>query len=638
MEPHLLAEPSRHQRVAYYNTKRVGSRLTKGKVSRSSVRRSGRFGKFLAIAIACLAMAACTSAPSGAAGGSKRVSGGTATIAYPPGEQFGYILPLEPFQDSIPANAEYAGYLMWRPLYWFGGPGRVGVDEPHSIAETPVFTTAGGKTTATIQLKSYRWSDGRPVTSRDVEFWFNLLKAEKLNWWDYVSGEFPDNVVSFKVLSPTRFSITFNQVYSPAWLYNELGQIIPLPQQAWDKESASGAVGNYDRTTRGAQAVYNFLAAQTNDLSTYATNPIWQVVDGPFKLKSYVSSSGDATYVRNESYSGPATGSISTLKVLSFTSDVAEFDALLSGKLNYGYVPFNDVPAAGRVTAAGYKIAAWPNWGLNWISLNFASPTVGAIFRQLYIRQAMQKLINQASFIESFLNGDGNPTYGPVPLVPSSQFLSSQQRSDPYPYSPSSAIALLQSHGWKIVRNGADTCMRPGTASDECGAGIAAGAKLSLGFDYATGLQAVVEEATQLETAFSEAGIALQLRGSPYSAVIALDVSCSNPNCWQMNYYGQGWIFAPVANVPDGGPFLATGAPANAGGYSNPTTDLLLSRLHSGGSSALYDYENYVAKNLPMLWMPEADLQVSALSSTLEGALPQDPLGNIYPEDWYFVR
>ena len=49
--------------------------------------------------------------------------------------------------------------------------------------------------------------------------------------------------------SPTR------RVIASAWLYNELGQLIPLPQQSWDKESATGPVGNYDLTPAGASAI-----------------------------------------------------------------------------------------------------------------------------------------------------------------------------------------------------------------------------------------------------------------------------------------------------------------------------------------------------------------------------------------------
>jgi peptide/nickel transport system substrate-binding protein len=326
-------------------------------------------------------LAACSSSPSSSGAGQARATGGTATVALSPGEQFNYILPLLNTENAVGANIEYSEYLMWRPLYWFGGPNSVGLDEKYSLADPATVTSANGKTTATIQLKPYRWSDGQPVTSRDVEFWFNLLKAEKANWWGYVSGEIPDNVSAFTILSSTKFSLTFTGAFSAAWLYNELGQLIPIPQQTWDKESATGPVGNYDLTPAGARAVYSYLAAQNKDLSSYATNPLWQVIDGPFRLTSYTASTGDATYVRNSHYSGPASGSVHTLRVLSYTSDDAEFDSLLAaGGIDYGYLPFNDAAQASRVTGDGYKVEAWPTWGITYMSMNFASPQVGAIF------------------------------------------------------------------------------------------------------------------------------------------------------------------------------------------------------------------------------------------------------------------
>src|SRR6202167_5056423 len=239
-------------------------------------------------------LAACSSSPSSSGAGQARAQGGTATVALTPGETFSYIFPLLDDENAIGSNIEYSEYLMWRPLYWFGGPKSVGFKKKYTPPAPAPVTSPGGKTTATIQLKPYRWSDGKPVTSRDVQFWFNLLKAEKANWRGYVSGETPDNVSAFTVLSSTKFSLTFNGTFSSAWLYNELGQLIPLPQQAWDKESASGPVGNYDLTTAGAQAVYKFLAAQNKDLSSYATNPLWQVIDGPFRLARYGASTGAA--------------------------------------------------------------------------------------------------------------------------------------------------------------------------------------------------------------------------------------------------------------------------------------------------------------------------------------------------------
>jgi peptide/nickel transport system substrate-binding protein len=585
-------------------------------------------------------LAACAATPTtGPSSNAKRIRGGTATVALSPGDQFNWILPLLSYEYATGANIEYSEYLMWRPLYWFGGPGTVGLDEKYSLADPATVTYSGNTTVATIQLKAYRWSDGTPVTSRDVQFWFNLLKVAKQNWWGYVVGQFPDNVLSFKILSPSRLSLTFNGHFAAEWLYNELGQLIPIPQHAWDKRSATGPTGNYDLTTKGAKAVYAFLAAQNRDLSTYATNPLWKVVDGPWTLHSYVSSTGDAAYVRNPKYSGPASGSIRTLDVLSFTSDDAEFDSLLAAKgVTYGYVPFNDAAADSRVTADGYTIAPWPTWGITYISLNFASPPVGAIFDQLYIRQAMQHLIDQPGYIRAFLHGYGNATYGPVPLVPKSQFLSGAQQVNPYAYSVSEAVGLLRSHGWNVVPSGTDTCIRPGSGPTDCGPGIRAGEKLAFAFEYSTGLQAVTEEVTQLETTFSQAGISLSLKGAPFDTVVADDVPCPKAGCWEMNYYGQGWYFDPGYNVPDGGAIFDSTGTDNGGLYDDPTANSLIDKLHTGGDPALYAYEDYLAKNLPVLWMPQLDEQISAVSSTLKGALPQDPLGNIYPENWYFVH
>jgi peptide/nickel transport system substrate-binding protein len=584
-------------------------------------------------------LAACSSSPSPGGAGQARATGGTATVALSPGETFSYIFPLLDDENAIGANIEYSQYLMWRPLYWFGGPNSVGLDEKYSLADPATVTSAGGTTTATIQLKPYRWSDGQPVTSRDVEFWFNLLKAEKVNWWGYVSGEIPDNVSSFKILSSTKFSLTFTGTFASAWLYNELGQLIPLPQQAWDKESATGPVGNYDLTTAGAKAVYNYLAAQNKDLSTYATNPLWQVVDGPFRLTSFAASTGDATYVRNSHYSGPASGSIHALRVLSYTSDDAEFDSLLSaGGIDYGYLPFNDAAQVSRVTGDGYKVQAWPTWGITYMSMNFASPPVGAIFKQLYIRQAMQHLINQTAYIHSFLGGYGNPTYGPVPLVPASQFVSSQQKQNPYPYDPAAATAMLSAHGWKVVKGGVDTCVRPGTASNECGAGITSGEKLSFSLQYSTGTASVTEEVDALQSAFSQAGIQVSPDGAPFDTVVGNDVPCTKNGCWELNYYGQGWYFDPGYNDPDGSALFGSTGVDNGGLYSSATANALISKLGSGGYPALYAYEDYIAKQLPMLWMPQLDNQISAVNSKLQGTFPQDPDGNIYPENWYFSK
>jgi peptide/nickel transport system substrate-binding protein len=169
-----------------------------------------------------------------------------------------------------------------------------------------------------------------------------------------------------------------------------------------------------------------------------------------------------------------------------------------------------------RVTSAGYKVVPWKDWAFNYIPLNFAQPAVGPIFQQLYVRQAMQHLINETGITKIVFQGFGVDGYGPVPGEPSSTYLSPQQSTDPYPYDPGTARALLTDHGWTVRPHGISTCSKPGTAADECGPGVPAGAKLAFTLDYSTGQVQVNEEASVLQSAFASAGIALSLKSQPW--------------------------------------------------------------------------------------------------------------------------
>jgi peptide/nickel transport system substrate-binding protein len=295
----------------------------------------------LCAGIASLALTACgsssSSSPPGQQG-STAAHGGTAYFAEQPGFAPHYIFPLtSPAFFSTP-NVEQFQQLMFRPLYWYGS--RAGTDSypvlnrSLSLADPPVYSD--NDTVVTIKLKSYRWSDGTPVSSRDVTFWMNMLKDNKADWGAYVPGKFPDNVTSYKAEGPHTVVMKLNGRYNPQWFtYNQLDQINPLPHQAWDKTSASGKIGNYDETASGAHAVYTFLAHEATNLSTYATNPLWQVVDGPWRLSAFTTA-GQATFVPNRSYSGPVKPKLATFVELPFTSATSELNTLLAGGVTVG--------------------------------------------------------------------------------------------------------------------------------------------------------------------------------------------------------------------------------------------------------------------------------------------------------------
>ncbi|HTW98094.1 MAG TPA: ABC transporter substrate-binding protein, partial [Acidimicrobiales bacterium] len=308
------------------------------------------------------------------------------TYAQLPGNLLNYIFPLTPAAyDTVP-NIQQFQFMVYPPLYWYASPGHVGLVEKRSIAELPVLSVSGGRSVATIRLKPWRWSDGRPITARDVQFFWNLLRANKTAWWAYIPSEFPDNVVSFKILGTDSFSVTFDAEYSEPWINTELAQLFAIPQHAWDKTSLDGRIGNYDETPAGARAVYNFLNAQSKDISTYATNPLWQVVDGPWVLSAFTPETTALTLRRNPDYSGPAGGNVETVRELQYTSDAAEFNALLAGQLDFGYIPFTDFAEISRVRSLGYEVEPWYAFGASFIPLNYANSATGPIFKQLYAR------------------------------------------------------------------------------------------------------------------------------------------------------------------------------------------------------------------------------------------------------------
>jgi peptide/nickel transport system substrate-binding protein len=592
----------------------------------------------LAVAAATLSLvaAACSSSASPSSH-SGAVTKGTVTFALAPGFHPNYIMPIEPAAYNNVQNFNQFQFLMYRPLYWPGINGTSATNYNLSLAYPAQFSDHN--TVVTIRLKNYRWSNGDPVTSRDVSFFMNIVKATKLEYGSYTPGQFPDDIAS--VQTPNARTVVMHLIhsYNPEWIAgNDLFLIQPMPQQVWDKTSANGKVGNYDETTAGAKAVYKFLTAQSMDEATYATNPLWQVVDGPWKMQSF-SSSGPVTFTRNPLYSGPSNPSVTKFVELPFTTDTAETDVMRAGtSITYGYIAQSDVPSAGALRAEGYTLAGWPQYQYAYILLNYntANATARAEFAQLYIRQALQELVDEQADIKVFFDGYGTPTYGPVPYL--SSYASPLDRTGQYPFSVTNAEKVLKQNGWKIVSGGADTCAKPGSGAQECGAGIPAGAKLNFKLDYYSGNLAIQEAEEALKSDASTAGISIALSSITAGSVLSEAVQCQPTQSvcgWQMATYG-GWtpFTDPVTSA------LFEPGVLDVESYNNPTDNANINAAIDGNGSAsiITSYENYLAVQLPVIWQPDPDYQVSVISSTLHGAVPQDPTLAINPEQWYLTK
>ncbi|HEV2240460.1 MAG TPA: ABC transporter substrate-binding protein [Streptosporangiaceae bacterium] len=616
--------------------------------------RTAVLGASLAIALAACASPGANG--SGSPGAGPPVRGGIAYFAEQPLTPPTYIFPLVSGQYFTVTNTSDFQTLLYQPLYWYGDRGDTSVDYRHSIGNPPVYSDGGR--VVTIRLKPYAWSDGETVSARDVGFWINLVKANRAAWANYVPGGFPDNIVSWRAPGPATVELRLNASYNPFWFtYNELSQITPLPI-AWDRTSLTApapsptAANLPDTTAAGARAVYAFLNGQATKVASYATSPIWSVVDGPWKLAG-LTSDGTATFVPNPSYSGPQKPHLARFVELPFTSAAAEFSVLRAGQasggpgtsgqqISVGYVPSNDLPQQPTLRSQGYQLVRDIPFGFDYLEPNFNNPKVGPVFRQLYFRQAFQHLIDQTGWIHAYYGGLGVPTYSPVPAQPPNPYANASASADPYPFSVPAARALLAAHGWTIVPDGHSTCARPGPAANQCGPGIRAGQALDFTLMYPSGLPYADGSMTDLQSVARQVGIEIALDQVTAATVTATILSCapSSASCgWELGNYGAAWLFQPD-HYPSGDEIFQTGAQGNVSNFSDPAIDKLIiatTRAPAAGAQAALDaYADQVRLQLPDFWQPSPGTLVT-VSSNLRGFVP-NAYDFISPEEWYFTR
>jgi peptide/nickel transport system substrate-binding protein len=589
-----------------------------------------------------------------------RVAGGT--VYFTEGSQAppNFIFPMYDFAFCSTVNIDTLIDLLYRPLYWYGDKYRPTVDYNRSIGEKPIFSN--GDKTVTVHLNPYKWSDGESVTSRDVLFWMNLVKASPAtNWCGYAPGYFPGNITSYSAPNASTFVLNFDKAYDPEWvLYNELSQITPMPL-AWDRTSLSQPAPTSDtgnlpdaQGKAKAEAVYNFLVDQGKSSGTWASSPLWSVVDGPFKLQSF-SSSGEVVLVPNPAYSGTPKPSISKFVELPFTSEDAIYNTIRSGgpsAVTIGTIPPQYAPQIPTLEGEGYQDNKAGYYGFNYFPLNFntsASTSTGQplkfIFRQTYFREALQHLIDQAGWIKAYLDDTASPTCGPIPITPPDPLVNTSSISFAgCTYSIAQAKQLLSSHGWKVVPGGNSTCQNPTL----CGAGISKGEEISFSIDYLSGVVSAEDEMNQVEANAKKLGVNISLTTHPFATVIAAAVPCNGPSCkWEAENWGAGWIYGPQY-LPTGEPLYLPGSAANAGSYVDSTGKMshLIAGTITGPvaneSSAVATYANYVSQQVPVVFGPTSLGTYGAGAGVVVdkrlGGYAANALGFLTPEDYYFVR
>ncbi len=505
----------------------------------------------------------------------KPVRGGTIVVALPPQTNLTWYFPL----SNSSNNTLYNGQLnaaMYLPLLYTNN--KYNIQYQNSVADKVTYNSAGTVFHVFLNHK-WHWSDGKPVTSADVLWTWKIIQAISAKNapapWPYTgagTGDIPQGVKSVVANGQYEFTVTLKQPANQQWfIYNGLGQLQPLPMQAWNK---------YPKNIH-QEIVY---------LGKQATNPKFDtVVDGPYKLASAVSSQS-WKLVPNNAYSGPH--ALSNIILAYQGSNSSEFAALKTGSVQVGYVDLSEFGARGELKSVDNLWAGY-NFGYQFLSLNLNSNAeggMGPVFQQLYVRQALEMAIPQPAIDKSIYFGYAPPQYGPIPSKPATSFLDPALQKPTYPYNLAKAKKLLTSNGWK----------------ETGGVMTKNGQKLAFTIMYSSGSQATTDEMALIQSDFAQIGVKVTLDPQPFASMVGIITNPADEGKWDA-VSGIGITYG--GSYPSGEEVFKNGGGLDFFGYNDPTENALITKTTQPAANAaanlrtFFQFESYTAKQLPVLFI-----------------------------------
>lgn len=500
-------------------------------------------------------------------------AGGTIIDAQSPQTNYNWYIPIT--NASFDYNAGLYDEI-YKPLLWINN--NYSINWKSSVADKITYNSSGTVYHVFLNPK-WKWSNGQPVTSKDVLFTWDVIKAASAANapapWPYVgagTGDIPNGVRSVKKNGKYELTVTLKKPANQQWfIYNGLIQLVPLPSSVWD--------------------IHKNIDKEIKYLGSEATNPKFvSVVDGPFKLSKVVQNQY-WTLVPNENYSGHK--SIVHKIIFAYeASNSSEFSALKSNTVNVGFLDLSQYGSRSSLLSQGDVITPMYTFGYLDTELNmFPGSPVRKIFDKLYVRQAMQMGTDSQAINQSIYHGYAPPIDGPIPTVPETQFYDSALSKNPYPFNIEKGKKLLEAHGWKLV----DGVMTKGNQ------------KLKFTMLFPSGTQSESDTAVVMKQDWAKEGIDVTLKPMPFSTLISVTSNTKDPSAWQIAT-GLGWDYDGPGFYPSGGGLFGTGAPSGDG-YSNSEEDSLIQATHEPyptrqkNMSVFYQYELYTAKHLPVLWL-----------------------------------
>lgn len=544
-------------------------------------------------------------------------NGDTVVMALPPRTNLDWFFPIA----DVPQNSLYNAWVwntLYHPLIVLKSSGAI--NWSHSIASHVQYNAKGTVYTVAMNRK-WHWSNGAPVTTRDVLFTWHLIQDASSPTapkpWPYTgagTGDIPAGVKSIVAQGLYKFTVTLKAPADQSWfMYNGLNQLTPLPAKVWNKYSKNPVQED------------NFIAS----LADKPLAPQYKVVDGPYEIAAAVPNQ-KWVLAANPRYDGhkPAVKRI----IFQYeSSDTAEFAALRTGQIQLGYLPHADWGARGQLSS-NYRLWFFYPLQYNDVMLNMNQGKTAAVtapngaaklFSQLYIRQALQLGIDQNAINKATLNGNGIDEFTAMPPRPKSVFFPPNLKPS-YPFNPKRGMEVLEAHGWRM-KHGVMTRGKE---------------KLTFTLQYASGSQKFSQQATLLQEGWAQEGIQVSLVARTFNLLVK---EASEPNQWEMMDFG-GVSYGGVYPSGDG-LFEAPQVGLDVQGYSNPTmVKLIKASLRPYPTlkmdhAALWRYLDFVGKNLPVLFVPDAPTY-EEVAKNLHGthASMNNFTQDVQPQYWYYTK
>ncbi|MFF1817019.1 ABC transporter substrate-binding protein [Kribbella sp. NPDC058245] len=309
------------------------------------------------------------------------------------------------------------------------------VDQPEPLKFVPKLadsiTTTDNKTFTVKLHPGAKWSDGQPITAKDVVFTLNLIanrdsltslgsNVSALQGVD-ATGKLPKGQTKIPGLSATNDTTVVFATKSPVdpnYIKELIGtKVVIVPEHVLGK----------------------IEPAKVDD-SKFAQLP--DVTSGPYKFSKYTANAS-IEYVANPGYylGAPKINSV-IMKIMPAANLAGELQSgaiLMNSGGGIGNIPFQDLKTVQGIQSVNTKVN--PNIGFQTIQFNVKK------FPDPRMRQGLAHAINRQQIVDELLRGNGEVVDGPY--TSQSPYLNKDLKN--LTYDPALAKKLLTEAGWNFA-------------------------------------------------------------------------------------------------------------------------------------------------------------------------------------------